>query len=88
MSPGARIFKAVKGGKRRDESPMQFFERLKTLGFDGVESGSAKDASAYRVATAKTVAKIPSAHRAHQIHSGPAARDDWACSVAGPRPRL
>jgi L-ribulose-5-phosphate 3-epimerase len=53
-NPEIRIFKAVKGGKRRGESPMQFFERLKTLGFDGVESGDAKIVADYRGATAKT----------------------------------
>ena len=34
----ARIFKAVKGGKKGNETPLQFFERLKALGFDGVSS--------------------------------------------------
>ena len=29
-----RIFKAVKGGKKNGETPLQFFERLKKLGFD------------------------------------------------------
>ena len=29
-----RIFKAVKGGKKGGETPLQFFERLKELGLD------------------------------------------------------
>ena len=49
-----RIFKAVKGGKQGGETPLQFFERLKKLGFDGVESGNAKQAAAYAEATEKT----------------------------------
>ncbi len=49
-----RIFKAVKGGKKGGESPLQFFERLKKLGFDGVESGNAGQAAAYAEATEKT----------------------------------
>ncbi len=49
-----KIFKAVKGGKKGKESPRQFFERLKALGFDGVENGNAADATDYRTATEKT----------------------------------
>jgi len=49
-----RIFKAVKGGKKGGETPLQFFERLKKLGFDGVESGNAGQAAAYAEATEKT----------------------------------
>jgi len=49
-----RIFKAVKGGKQGGETPLQFFERLKKLGFDGVESGNAKQAADYAEATEKT----------------------------------
>ena len=49
-----RIFKAVKGGKKGGETPLQFFERLKELGFDGVESGNAGQAAAYAEATEKT----------------------------------
>ncbi|MCH2063697.1 MAG: sugar phosphate isomerase/epimerase [Roseibacillus sp.] len=49
-----RIFKAVKGGKQGGETPLQFFERLKKLGFDGVESGNAGQAAAYAEATEKT----------------------------------
>ncbi len=48
------IFKAVKGGRKRGETPAQFFGRLQTLGFDGVESGNVTEAAAYRDATAKT----------------------------------
>ena len=49
-----RIFKAVKGGRQGGETPLQFFERLKELGFDGVESGNAGQAAAYAEATEKT----------------------------------
>ncbi|MDP7496306.1 MAG: sugar phosphate isomerase/epimerase family protein, partial [Roseibacillus sp.] len=49
-----RIFKAVKGGKKGGETPLQFFERLKELGFDGVESGNAGQAAAYAEATEQT----------------------------------
>jgi len=49
-----RIFKAVKGGKQGGETPLQFFERLKKLGFDGVESGNAGQVAAYAEATEKT----------------------------------
>lgn len=49
-----RIFKALKGGKKGNETPLQFFERLKGLGFDGVESGNANQAGAYAEATEKT----------------------------------
>ncbi|MGB0326818.1 MAG: sugar phosphate isomerase/epimerase family protein [Akkermansiaceae bacterium] len=49
-----RIFKAVKGGRKRSESPLQFFQRLKNLGFDGVESGNAAEADAYFAATKET----------------------------------
>ena len=31
-----RIFKALKGGQKGGETPEAFFERLKSLGFDGV----------------------------------------------------
>ncbi len=48
------IFKAVKGGRKRGESPLDFFKRLKGLGFDGVESGNANEADAYAAATAET----------------------------------
>jgi L-ribulose-5-phosphate 3-epimerase len=52
------IYKAVKGGKKKGETPLAFFERLKELGFDGVESGSTAQASAYREATAKTGVRV------------------------------
>ena len=37
VSLEGQIFKAVKGGKKSNESPLEFFNRLKKLGFDGVE---------------------------------------------------
>ena len=49
-----RIYKALKGGKKGNESPLAFFERLKKLGFDGVESGSANQAAEYAAATKAT----------------------------------
>ena len=49
-----RIFKAVKGGKKGNESPLEFFQRLKKLGFDGVESGNAKQAAEYAAASQQT----------------------------------
>ena len=52
VSLEGRIFKAVKGGKKRNESPLEFFTRLKNLGFDGVESGNAKQAADYAKASA------------------------------------
>ena len=42
-----RIYKGVKSGRKKGESAEQFFERLKGLGFDGVESGDPADAAAY-----------------------------------------
>lgn len=49
-----RIYKGVKGGRKGSESAEQFFERLKALGFDGVESGKVADASDYAAAAEKT----------------------------------
>lgn len=49
-----RIFKALKGGRQGNESPLQFFERLKGLGFDGVESGNPAEADAYAAASRET----------------------------------
>lgn len=49
-----RIYKAVKGGRKKGETVLAFFQRLKGLGFDGVESGSAREVADYRAATAKT----------------------------------
>ena len=54
VSLEGRIFKAVKGGKKRNESPLEFFTRLKNLGFDGVESGNAKQAADYAKASQET----------------------------------
>jgi len=49
-----RIFKALKGGRQNGESPLDFFKRLKGLGFDGVESGNAGEADAYAAASRET----------------------------------
>ncbi len=49
-----RIFKALKGGRQKGESPLEFFKRLKGLGFDGVESGNAAEAEAYHAAHRET----------------------------------
>lgn len=49
-----RIYKALKGGKKGNETPLAFFERLKKLGFHGVESGSANQAAEYAAATEAT----------------------------------
>jgi hexulose-6-phosphate isomerase len=50
-----RIFKAVKGGgPQKGETVTEFFQRLKDLGFDGVESGNAARAAEYREATKAT----------------------------------
>ena len=46
-----RIFKSLKGMKG---SPMEAFEELKRLGFDGVESGNPAKAAEYAAARAKT----------------------------------
>jgi L-ribulose-5-phosphate 3-epimerase len=48
------IFKAVKGGRKGGESPLDFFNRLKGLGFHGVESGNVNEAEAYAAASAET----------------------------------
>jgi hexulose-6-phosphate isomerase len=50
-----RIFKAVKGGgPKKGQTVTQFFQQLKDLGFDGVESGNASIAAEYREATEAT----------------------------------
>ncbi|MGD1978331.1 MAG: TIM barrel protein [Akkermansiaceae bacterium] len=49
-----RIFKSLKGGRKKNETPLAFFERLKSLGFDGVESGNPAEADAYFAASEKT----------------------------------
>ena len=49
-----RIYKGVKGGRAKSETAQQFFERLKGLGFDGVESGNVDDAAEYAAATEET----------------------------------
>lgn len=53
-----RIFKALKGGQQGGESPLAFFERLKALGFDGVESGNPAHSEAYRAAAEKTGIRV------------------------------
>ena len=69
-----RIYKAVKGGKRGDESHQEFFQRLKKLGFDGVENGNADEADAYRAATAETGIRI------HGLVNG----SHWAVRMSDP----
>lgn len=49
-----RIYKGVKGGRKKGESIQDFFERLKGLGFDGVESGNVNEAADYQTAAEKT----------------------------------
>ena len=58
VSLEGHVFKAVKGGRQRGESALAFFQRLKGLGFDGVESGNAREQDAYRQATAETGVRI------------------------------
>ena len=53
-----RIFKALKGGKKRGESIEDFFNRLKGMGYDGVESGNANQAEEYRAAAKKTGIRV------------------------------
>jgi hexulose-6-phosphate isomerase len=53
-----RIFKALKGGQKGGETPEAFFERLKSLGFDGVESGNPAKAEDYRAAAEKTGIRV------------------------------
>ncbi len=71
-----RVYKAVKGGKKKGETPLVFFERLKKLGFDGVESGSARDAAAYRDAFAKTGIMV------HGLVNG----GHWSVRLSDPKP--
>jgi len=49
-----KIYKALKGGKQKGETPLAFFQRLKKLGYHGVESGNPAEANAYREAWLKT----------------------------------
>ena len=54
-----RIFKALKGSKReKGETLEAFFTRLQGLGYDGLESGRAGEAAAYREASTKTGFRI------------------------------
>jgi len=71
-----RIYKAVKGGQKRGESAEAFFERLKALGFDGVESGNAGKAEDYRAATAKTGIRV------HGLVNG----GHWGTRLSDPDP--
>ena len=49
-----RIYKALKGGRQKKETPLAFFKRLKSLGFHGVESGNANERNAYHDAWLET----------------------------------
>ncbi len=71
-----KIYKSLKGGKRKGETPLQFFERLKALGYHGVESGHPNDAAAYREATAKTGGMI------HGLVNG----GHWGTRLSDPNP--
>ena len=73
-----RIYKSLKGGRGRGETPLAFFERLKKLGFHGVESGNPKDADAYREATAKTGIRI------HGLVNG----GHWGTRLSDPDPAV
>jgi sugar phosphate isomerase/epimerase len=53
-----RIFKALKGGQKGGETPEAFFGRLRSLGFDGVESGNPAKSEAYRAAAEKTGIRV------------------------------
>ena len=77
-SLNGRIYKALKGGKRGNESPEQFFKRLKSLGFDGVESGDAKDAEAYRKAAVDTGIRV------HGLVNG----GHWTVRLSDPDPAV
>ncbi len=73
-----RIFKSVKGGKKGNETPLAFFERLKSLGFDGVESGNPAEAAAYREATEKTGIRV------HGLVNG----GHWGTRLSDPDPAV
>ncbi len=73
-----RIYKALKGGKKRGESVEAFFMRLKALGYDGVESGNAGEAEAYRAAAKKTGIRV------HGLVNG----GHWSVRLSDPRPEV
>ena len=73
-----RIYKALKGGKRGGESVEDFFLRLKGLGYDGVESGNAAQAEAYRAAAKKTGIRV------HGLVNG----GHWSVRLSDPRPEV
>lgn len=73
-----RIFKALKGGQKGGESAEAFFERLKALGYDGVESGNAGKAEEYRAAAAKTGIRV------HGLVNG----GHWGTRLSDPDPAV
>ncbi|MCH2061645.1 MAG: sugar phosphate isomerase/epimerase [Verrucomicrobiales bacterium] len=74
-----RIFKALKGSKRqKGESLEAFFARLQAIGFDGLESGRAGEAAAYRAASAKTGFRI------HGLVNG----GHWGVRLSDPNPAV
>ena len=73
-----RIYKALKGGKKKGESVEDFFIRLKKLGYDGVESGNAAEAEAYRAAAKKTGIRV------HGLVNG----GHWSVRLSDPRPEV
>ncbi|MFT5411817.1 MAG: L-ribulose-5-phosphate 3-epimerase [Verrucomicrobiales bacterium] len=73
-----RIFKAIKSGQKGGESAEEFFERLKGLGFDGVESGNAAKAVDYRAAAEKTGIRV------HGLVNG----GHWGVRLSDPDPAV
>ena len=73
-----RIFKALKGGKKRGESIEDFFNRLKGMGYDGVESGNANQAEEYRAAVKKTGIRV------HGLVVG----GHWSVRLSDPKPEV
>ena len=73
-----RIYKALKGGKKRGESVEAFFMRLKGLGYDGVESGNAAEAEAYSAAAKKTGIRV------HGLVNG----GHWSVRLSDPNPEV
>ncbi|NCG28533.1 MAG: TIM barrel protein [Verrucomicrobiales bacterium] len=73
-----QIYKALKGGKKTGESVEAFFLRLKGLGYDGVESGNAGEAEAYRAAAKKTGIRV------HGLVNG----GHWSVRLSDPNPEV
>ena len=74
-----RIFKALKGSKRQKGETLEaFFTRLQALGFDGLESGRAGEAAAYREASTKTGFRI------HGLVNG----GHWGVRLSDPDPAV